>query len=460
MAQRSQADRPPVVGVLVLGALLAGCAGTVPGVGSPGLGVPTDVAAEDAAITGATDGEPDRLARNALTDATTFWEQAAPEFFGEDFTPLRGFFSVDGDDWNASDYPATGVGCADSPQSPGEVAGNAGYFYRCDIIAYDRDLLEELATDYRPFVVAMLMAHEFGHAVQNRFGSRDTLILRETQADCFAGAFTRWVADGGAQHVSLRRPELDDVLRGFLAVRDTVGTTPDHGSLFDRVSAFSEGFDAGVAACRENFGADRVFTAAEFTDEELATGGNAPYADIVDWTVATLAQAWVQDFPAAFGRAFRPPVITPFDGTAPACGDQQTVDRDLVYCAADNTVHVDEADLARPVHGEIGDFAVTAAIALPYSLAVRDQAGGSTDDAAAGRSAACLTGWYTAQWFNRVFEELAVISPGDIDEAVLFLLVHGVAETVFPATEASGFELVGAFRAGLLDGVMACDVGA
>ena len=460
MARVSRARRPPV-GVVLLGALLAGCSGTVSGAASPGPGVPTDVSAEDVAITGAIDGEADRLARNALVDVTTFWQQAAPEFYGKDFSPLAGgIFSVDADDWDPADYPETGVGCADAPHSPSEVEGSAFYFYTCDGIAYDRPVLEELATDYRPFLVAMVVAHEMGHAVQNRYGSREELILQETQADCFAGAFTRWVADGEAEHVSLRRPELDDVLLGFLAVRDWVGTTPDHGSLFDRVSAFSEGFEDGVPACQQNFGADRVFTAAEFTEEELATGGNAPYEDIVDWAGATLPQAWSQDFPAAFGREFRPPAITPFEGTAPACGDQDPGDSPLVYCAADNAVYIDEADLARPVHDEIGDFAVATAIALPYSLAVRDQAGRSTDDDAAGRSAACLTGWYTAQWYNRVFEEIAVISPGDIDEAVQFLLVHGVDDAVFPAPAASGFELVGAFRAGLLDGVTACDVGA
>ena len=79
-------------------------------------------------------------------------------------------------------------------------------------------------------------------------------------------------------------------------------------------------------------------------------------------------------------------------------------DRDLGYCPDDATVYVDETDLANPAYDEIGDFALTTAMSLPYSLAVRDQAGLSVDDGAATRSAVCLTGWYEAQWFNHAFD--------------------------------------------------------
>ena len=52
-----------------------------------------------------------------------------------------------------------------------------------------------------------------------------------------------------------------------------------------------------------------------------------------------------------------------------------------------------------------------------------------------------------------------VISPGDIDEAVQFLLAYGIKPEVFPNTAASGFELVGAYRDGFLQGGDACDLG-
>ena len=451
---------------IAAGALLAGCAGpVVAGSAMPGSGEPVDVAPADFPVTGVSDTPIDRSARNALTDLNVFWSTAYPTYYGKPFTPLKnGYFSVDSDKVDESAYPSTGIGCASSPSPPDSVAGNAYYDPDCDLLAYDRALLQELSKDYGRLLVPVVMAHEFGHAMQDRFGfaASGRSIQDETQADCFAGAWTGWVAAGKAQHVSLRTPELDDVVRGFLLLRDDVGSDPAgneaHGSYFDRVSAFYEGFDGGVGACRDDFGIDRLFTAAPFSPEDAVTHGNAPFDEIVSWAASTLPTFWTSVFPRTFGTTFTPPDVQSFDGTAPDCAGVEN--RDLGYCAATGTVYVDEKDLARPVYGEIGDFAVVTALALPYALAVRDQAGLSIDDGAATRSAVCLTGWYEAQWSKGAFQASlkASISPGDIDEAVQFLLDHGVDNRVFPTPDASGFELVGAFRNGFLDGGNACEL--
>jgi predicted metalloprotease len=453
---------------LVAGLLLAGCStDVVVGQASPGPGEPVDVSAEEFPITGVSDEPIDQFARNALADLDTFWASSYPEFFGEEYTPLQGgYFSVDSEAVDEGAYPDTGIGCEDSPTSPDSVAGNAFYDPACDLVAYDRALLDELAAEYGRFLVPVVMAHEFGHAMQGRFGfaANGRGIQDETQADCLAGAWTGWVAAGEAQHVSIRTPELDDVIRGFLLLRDDVGSDPDdtqaHGSYFDRVSAFYEGFDGGVGPCRDDFGEDRLFTAAAFAnDQEYLSQGNADFDQIVEWVGATLPEFWSDVFPAAFDTDFEPPTIEGFQRSAPDCAGLE--DRDLGYCAEDSTVYVDETDLAAPAYEEIGDFALTTAMALPYALAVRDQAGLSTDDGAATRSAVCLTGWYEAQWYNNVFADTlpdVSISPGDIDEAVQFLLAYGVDNQVFPNLDASGFELVGAFRTGFLEGGDACDL--
>jgi hypothetical protein len=263
--------------------------------------------------------------------------------------------------------------------------------------------------------------------------------------------------------VSIRTPELDDVVRGFLLLRDDVGSDPDdtqaHGSYFDRVSAFYEGFEGGIGPCRDDFGADRLFTAAAFAnDREYASEGNAAFDLIVEWIGITLPEFWSEVFPSAFGTEFDPPSVEGFQRTAPDCGGLE--DRDLGYCPSDATVYIDETDLATPAYEEIGDFALATAMALPYTLAVRDQAGLSIDDGAATRSAVCLTGWYEAQWYKDAFADVidGSISPGDIDEAVQFLLTYGVDNQVFPNLDASGFELVGAFRTGFLEGGDACEL--
>jgi predicted metalloprotease len=445
--------------------LLTGCSTTVTGTASAAHPV-TDVTAEEFPVTGATDSDIDRYARNALADLNTFWSQAYPEFYDEELTPLEGgYFSVDADDIDQGLYPDSGVGCARLPIGPAEVEGNAFYERTCDVIVYDSSLLQELGEQHGRFLGPAVMAHEFGHAMQGRFGFSEVTIRDETQADCFAGAFTRWVTDGNADHVTLRVTELDDVLIGFLELRDPVGSTDAsvegaHGSGFDRVSGFYAGFTGGIGSCRDDFGPDRIFTARAFEDRrDEAAEGNAPYEDAGSIVRASLPLFYDSWFPQVSGGQFEEPAIEAFDGTAPDCGDTGAEDRDLGFCEADSTVYVDETDLLQPAYEQVGDFAVATAVSLPYAQAARAQLGLSIDDGAATVSTVCLTGWYTARLFDGDFRDVTTLSPGDVDEAIVFLLTYGQTDAVLPDVEASGFELVGAFRDGFLQGGTACDLG-
>ena len=206
-------------------------------------------------------------------------------------------------------------------------------------------------------------------------------------------------------------------------------------------------------------GGPAVHPRAVRSDRE-ATEGNAAYADIVAWTDQTLPVFWESVF-TDLDADFDPPAVEAFDTTAPECGELGIEDRDLGFCATDATVYYDDTELTRPAHEELGDFAVATALSVPYALAARAQADLSTDDGAATRSAVCLTGWYTAQWYRGAFADtLSVsLSPGDVDEAVQFLLTYGVEDQVFPDVSATGFELFGAFRLGFLDGGDACNIG-
>jgi hypothetical protein len=120
-------------------------------------------------------------------------------------------------------------------------------------------------------------------------------------------------------------------------------------------------------------------------------------------------------------------------------------------------VGYDETDLARPVY-QLGDFAVITAVSIPYALAARDELGLSVEGDAAVRSAVCLTGWYSAQIYNRTVTT-ALISPGDLDESVQFLLTYGDDDRVLGTTDLTGFQLVDLFRGGFVEGVGPCDVG-
>ena len=148
------------------------------------------------------DTDVDRLARNALVDLNTFWTDVYPDFFGEEFAPLTGgYWSVDSSDIDDSQYPEdTGIGCDEYPIDPADVEMNAFYHRGCDVVAYDRVLLEDQTAQFGPYIGPAIMAHEFGHLLQGpiepvsgRFGFSETTIYNETQADCLAGAFTQWV---------------------------------------------------------------------------------------------------------------------------------------------------------------------------------------------------------------------------------------------------------------------------
>ncbi|MGY1660569.1 hypothetical protein ACI78Q_05020 [Geodermatophilus sp. SYSU D00705] len=462
--------RRVVPALLAVTALLAvsGCMVVVPGRPRAADPPPDDAQPGRVDVVGAVDGPIDVLARNALADLEDYWAEQFPDVFGARFSPLAGgYFSVDPGDVDPAVYPQ-GVGCGADPR---EVEGNAFYCQapqapNSDSISYDRAFLAELADGYGRFIPALVMAHEFGHAVQGRVGSPPTSIATETQADCFGGAWTAWVADGEASHSQIREPELDELLRGYLLLRDPVGTGTDeeqaHGSYFDRVAAFQEGFDDGPVACRDRFGSDRVFTQGEFTtDRDFESGGNSPYSTIQQIVETSLPEFWDRAFTEVLDGTFTAPELAPFSGQAPECA---AGDVDLVYCPpGDGTgdgglVGYDEQDLTGPAYESLGDYAVPTAVAIPYALAARDQLGLSAEGDEALRSAVCLAGWYSAQVYNGELTNV-LISPGDLDESVQFLLEYGNDPQVLGDTNATGFQLVDLFRSGFLEGARACDVG-
>jgi uncharacterized protein len=111
------------------------------------------------------------------------------------------------------------------------------------------------------FAEAYVIAHEFGHHVQNQLGvlarSRSESIAVELQADCYAGVW-----GNHAQDENLLEPgDVEEGLNAAAAVGDdriqkqTQGRvdpeTWTHGSSEQRTAAFKRGFDSGdPGACR------------------------------------------------------------------------------------------------------------------------------------------------------------------------------------------------------------------
>jgi len=468
---RSNVRVTPVPRLLILVAasvcVLSACTSVVVGAPNPADGIRQDVADSDLEIFGAGDGEVDRLVRNALADLNTFWAEQFPDVYGGEFPPLEGgYYSVDPDDFNPDDYPDDINSDVCLEDLVDNVTGNAYYCVANndgDLIAYDRTLLEQLKNDYGPFLPAMVIAHEFAHAIQAREPpDSNKTIVSETQADCMAGAWTGWVSTDAAEHFNIRAPELDDLIRGLVEFRDPVGSDPEgesaHGSYFDRASAFQEGFDDGSTACRDGFDDDRIFTQIEFQEND--TTGDASYEDTFVIADSSLGIFWTDVLDSA-GVDFSIPDLVGFDGTAPDCGNQGQ-ERDINYCPADNTVSYDESELTEALHEDIGDYAVIMAVAIPYSLAVLQALDRPINDGTAISAAVCLAGWYSSTFADGdiPFEEdnVSSISPGDIDEAVIFLVEQATRREVLPEVDLSGFQLVDFFRRGFVVGPDACGV--
>ena len=471
--------------VALVGALAA-CAGqTIPGHPRPSADVsPTDIAGVPVTqgpsgqrpgvanahlkVRGYAGTAMDKLAVNAVADLDTYWAKAMPADFGKRFKPVRVLRSFD----------SAGPGVRVCGQS-GEDMANAFYCPSEDSVSWDRGaLLPALDKKFGPMSVVTVVAHELGHAVQFRLGvTRSTpTIVQEQQADCYAGAFIRWVADGHAKHFRMSTGDgLNEALSTMMFLRDQVGTEPAaDGSSFDRVTAFKFGFDDGPVRCRK---IDITEVQQRVTELGFSHAADADNLSVDDTSLTLLDQS----LNAAFKQnAADPPKIVPNTGI---CADG-TGTAPASFCPVDNTIAVDEAALNQlaalpagntlrpadapravssggPVGSGLGDFAAFAEVASRYALAVQKYLGIPLDDKNAGLRTACLTGAWAGVIRHHTSvnpTEQLLLGPGDLDEAVAELLspTSMIAAGIDGNRVAAGFARVQSFQDGFLQGSTVC----
>jgi predicted metalloprotease len=407
-------------------------------------------------------GDMDRLAVDAIADVQDYWAQQLPAAFnGARFKPVGRLVSFD-----------SGGRPVDVCRTSTAGLVNAFYCGLDDSVSWDRgQLLPQLNQTLGPMAVVAVFAHEMGHAVQFRLGPASHIdqttpsIVKEQQADCYAGNFMRWVAEGHARHFRLSTGAgLNKVLAALFSVRDPSGATFSmqnaHGSAFDRVFAFQTGFAANPQRCAaiDLQEVQKRATETAFTDPvDRQNQGNLP---INEQTLAVLQRSLTFAFrqSGAVPPTFR-------TGDAP-CADAKATDP-ASYCPATNTISLDVARLARigapPAArgqgGGVGDFAAFGEVASRYALSVEKAVGLPLDDPNAGLRTACLTGAWAgiAGQVNDPQNPLR-LSPGDLDEAMAELLADGglIASDVNGAQVPAGFARVEAFRVGYLQGAGAC----
>lgn len=436
---------PRAATALALAVLVGGCAQEIPGLGKYSSGR-TGVADADVEVRGTDRGEVDRLAGNAIADIEKFWAEQMPDVFNERYEKVKGFYSVD----PGGDKPAP---CTDDAA---DIRGNAFYCPAQDIVAWDRKgLFPQLQKQFGDFLVAMVLAHEWGHAIQKRTKMpSDRTIVVETQADCYAGSWTAYALKGGAPHFEIERPVLDNALSGYLLFRDPLGGGADdrqaHGSGFDRISAFQDGFEQGARYCAA-FSDSRTFTQIPYQSiEDAQNEGNLPLPQALRDGPADLSDYWSQNFERVYNRKWTPlaGVQTYGDGDKPRCGDAE-VDA-IEYCPSDDKIYGSTGSL-QEVYRKTGDFGPMSLIGVAYGQAVRKRVGQTVNGESALLGSICLSGSYAGDLFGKRRAEAIVLSPGDLDEAIRALLDFAGQSGFFDARGTTGFDRVAAFRRGFGD---------
>jgi hypothetical protein len=333
-------------------------------------------------------------------------------------------------------------------------------------------------------VIALVFAHEFGHAISARLGifrSNPKTIDTESQADCAAGAWAGSLLAHQDPHFRNVTPrDIDDALDGYLNGRDkTAGLIAElsHGNGFDRLAAVADGLDHGVTYCYSKSYFDRTFTERPFsTRKDYESGGNEPLAAATkpnNFLARDLNRFFTQSAKST-GKTFKP--VSLHATAQPQCDGSPPAQ--LLYCPGSNTVQftpgfakqayysLSDVEIdpstgnAILLFNQPADFGLGEMYAMAWGLAVRHQLfGGSLSDRGAITAAVCYTGAY-AKDVNVASDpsgkKLLVLSPADLDEAVSALLDRRLQDRSFGEHGTTGLDRVQAFVTGYGGGLAAC----
>ncbi|MGA8993049.1 MAG: neutral zinc metallopeptidase [Nocardioidaceae bacterium] len=203
----------------------------------------------------------------------SYWEQALPTQAGVDYTPAQTDLF--------SGRVQTGCGVAASDVGPFYCPADRNVYL--DTTFFTDMLQGRLGARGGAFARSYVLAHEYGHHVQDLLGTMDRVRSRqgsgsdavrlELQADCLAGVWTRHAttatdADGLPLIVDLSQDDVDRALDAAAAVGDdriqrraggqVSPETWTHGSAEQRKRWFSTGRQRGTLAACDTFAVDRL----------------------------------------------------------------------------------------------------------------------------------------------------------------------------------------------------------
>lgn len=208
---------------------------------------------------------------NSLAD---YWSQALPDQAGQQFRAEQAVETFSG---------STSTGC-------GQASADVGPFYcptdqsiYLDTTFFDAVLQRQLNGPSGDFVEPYVLAHEYGHHIQNLLGTMGRVktqqgptsdsVRLELQADCYAGMWTKNAtstddASGQALIQSLSDQDIRDAIDAATAVGDDRiqersggRVNPEqwtHGSSAERVKWFQTGYTTGDLAACDTFARDAL----------------------------------------------------------------------------------------------------------------------------------------------------------------------------------------------------------
>jgi len=276
-------------------AALAGCSTGIsgtPAVGSTGFG-PTSTAST--ASRSSTASPSTSESTDTRTDDTTAYSSGADvtlasgvtlEELKEDMKGAQdivdGYWAKHWSDFYTGSYESPtvlglydGTVADETPTCDGKPleAYNASYCAPEDFVAWDVNLMVRGADLIGDTWVYMVIAHEWGHAIQERLDPSLVAEGDELQADCLGAAALFGAAADGT--LTIEEGDEKEMVNSLSALADETAWTSsaDHGDPFERVQWFTLGRNGGVNACHdvlETSGATSVGAAP--TSEALPTG--------------------------------------------------------------------------------------------------------------------------------------------------------------------------------------------
>ncbi|APE33940.1 metallopeptidase [Nocardia mangyaensis] len=405
-------------------------------------------------------GPIDTLALNAIADIEEYWRTEYSQTFRGNFKPASKYIS-----WSATAPESESVKfCLSSTYQ----LVNAAYCPLDHTIGWDRSVLLPLLVDkYKEMSVVMVLAHEYGHAIQSQAdllrGFTTDALVKEQQADCLAGVFLRHVAEGNAQHFTLNTTDgLNGVLGAAVAVRDRDPNDPHavHGSAFERVTAVQMGYTQGAKSCKD-IDEDEIAQRRAGLPITFEDGERDEQLPVNEENLSSLAEQLAKSMPVKNAPKFV------YTGLTRDCAAITTTEL-VSYCPGSNTIDTDLPAMAERAGEETrseeeplsaivtGDYDAAVVFVSRYALAVQqDRELPLTGAETAGLRTACLSGVLTTKLSEPGSDPR--LSAGDLDEAVSGLLADGLAAAdVNGKVVPSGYQRLEAFRTGVLEGEQAC----